>query len=505
MLRRFRHVVAIAAIVALPVLLAATDVQEARGATVGASAVGDSFGDAVDLGSMQGRALAQPVVGMAATRSGGGYWLVAQDGGIFSFGDAVFFGSTGALRLNQPIVGMAATPSGGGYWFVAADGGIFSFGDAVFHGSTGALRLNQPIVGMAVTPSGGGYWLVAADGGIFTFGDATFYGATTGRGAVGIASSPAGHGYLVATADGTVVPFGDARVAAAVGPAGVGPLVGLAATPDGSGYWVADRDGATGAYGSAASFGSANAPHTVVGIAPTRSGKGYWLVTSDGSVLSRVGAPVSSSFAFLSRDRAGRPMRYNPCLSVRFVVNPAGAPAGAVDDVREAFRRLGTATGMRFVDAGLTDEQHVRVGSGSRASYQPSRYGSGQWAPVLITWDTADDEPLLAGNVLGYGGSTSYWNGSSDQAYVTGEVVFDRDLSLVRAGFGPGLTRGNLMLHELGHVAGLDHVQDRAQDMFPSISSQSPDGYGSGDRAGLAQLGAQAGCLREASPVGGVL
>jgi hypothetical protein len=71
---------------------------------------------------------------------------------------------------------MAGTPSGGGYWLVAADGGIFSFGDAQFHGSTGSLTLNKPIVGMAGTPSGGGYWLVAADGGIFSFGDAQFYG-----------------------------------------------------------------------------------------------------------------------------------------------------------------------------------------------------------------------------------------------------------------------------------------------------------------------------------------
>jgi hypothetical protein len=74
---------------------------------------------------------------------------VASDGGIFSFGDAPFLGSTGAMTLNKPIVGMAATPDGKGYWLVASDGGIFSFGDAPFLGSTGAMTLNKPIVGMA--------------------------------------------------------------------------------------------------------------------------------------------------------------------------------------------------------------------------------------------------------------------------------------------------------------------------------------------------------------------
>jgi len=63
---------------------------------------------------------------------------VASDGGIFTFGDAGFYGSTGAIQLNAPIVGMAATPDGKGYWLAAADGGIFSFGDATFYGSTGA-------------------------------------------------------------------------------------------------------------------------------------------------------------------------------------------------------------------------------------------------------------------------------------------------------------------------------------------------------------------------------
>jgi hypothetical protein len=53
------------------------------------------------------------------------------------------------LALNKPVVGMAATPDGGGYWLVASDGGVFAFGDATFEGSTGSLALNKPVVGMA--------------------------------------------------------------------------------------------------------------------------------------------------------------------------------------------------------------------------------------------------------------------------------------------------------------------------------------------------------------------
>ena len=81
-----------------------------------------------------------------------------------------FYGSTGNIALNRPIVGMAATPDGGGYWLVASDGGIFAFGDAHFYGSTGNIALNRPIVGMATSANVSGYWLSATDGGVFTSG-----------------------------------------------------------------------------------------------------------------------------------------------------------------------------------------------------------------------------------------------------------------------------------------------------------------------------------------------
>ena len=68
---------------------------------------------------------------------------MGSDGGIFSFGDAGFYGSIPGLglapagsadpnRLNAPIVGMVPSAYGGGYFMVASDGGVFAFGDAKF-------------------------------------------------------------------------------------------------------------------------------------------------------------------------------------------------------------------------------------------------------------------------------------------------------------------------------------------------------------------------------------
>ena len=77
---------------------------------------------------------------------------MASDGGIFAFGGAPFNGSMGGQHLNAPIVGIAETPDGGGYWEVASDGGLFAFGDAAFYGSMGGQHLNAPIVGIGGDP-----------------------------------------------------------------------------------------------------------------------------------------------------------------------------------------------------------------------------------------------------------------------------------------------------------------------------------------------------------------
>ena len=79
---------------------------------------------------------------------------------------------TGSLDLVSPIVAMAATPTGGGYWLVASDGGIFTFGDATFHGSAADAGLDSPIEAIIPSAAGAGYLLITVDGQILAYGDA---------------------------------------------------------------------------------------------------------------------------------------------------------------------------------------------------------------------------------------------------------------------------------------------------------------------------------------------
>ena len=124
---------------------------------------------------------AAPVVGIASTPDGRGYWLAESTGAVLAAGDAKAYGPVSGLHLVKPVVGIAATPDGRGYWLVASNGGIFAFGDAHLYGSTSDTQLNEPIVGIAATPDGRGYWMVASDGGIFAFGDARYYGSLVGK------------------------------------------------------------------------------------------------------------------------------------------------------------------------------------------------------------------------------------------------------------------------------------------------------------------------------------
>jgi hypothetical protein len=85
--------------------------------------------------------------------------LVASDGGVFCFGDARFAGSTVDIALNRPIVGIAATPSGAGYWFLAADGGISAFGDARYLGGANNRVHAGDATDIAGRTDGRGYWI----------------------------------------------------------------------------------------------------------------------------------------------------------------------------------------------------------------------------------------------------------------------------------------------------------------------------------------------------------
>ena len=119
----------------------------------------------------------------------------AADGGVSAFGRRVPRYATGVSQ--RPIVGMASTPSGHGYYLLASDGGVFAFGDAAFRGAA-VDAIGPPATAIAASPDGAGYWVLRQNGIVHPFavpaiGDI----AGSQNPAVGIAARPNG-GYWIA-------------------------------------------------------------------------------------------------------------------------------------------------------------------------------------------------------------------------------------------------------------------------------------------------------------------
>jgi len=207
----------------------------------------------------------------------------------------------------------------------------------------------------------------------------------------------------------------------------------------------------------------------------------------------RSGVEIPVDYAFLEAREGGcQPVRFNPCEPLRYVVNAALAPPGALEDLQEAVGRLEAATGITFVDEGLTDEP----ASVNRARSQPERYGN-RWAPILIAWDRGERFRMEPTNPAG---GRSFPVG---QVLVSGVLIVnvdaiaqDRGRSRPADGFGEGTTWGRVFLHELGHLVGLGHVARSDQIMFPELGAQQGRAdYHAGDLTGLRLLGRDAGCL----------
>lgn len=183
------------------------------------------------------------------------------------------------------------------------------------------------------------------------------------------------------------------------------------------------------------------------------------------------------------RDAAGEevPVRWSPCRPVHVVVSSAAAPEGFADAVLEALGTVSAASGLVFTYDGATAETPDE----DRPSFLPELYGD-RWAPVVVGFADRTSVPGLGGSALGITSLHTAVAPSGTSFLVSASVYLDTQL-LGMPAIGGEPAYVPVLLHELGHVAGLDHVDDADQLMNPTVGHI--DAFQDGDLAGLAELG----------------
>jgi hypothetical protein len=202
------------------------------------------------------------------------------------------------------------------------------------------------------------------------------------------------------------------------------------------------------------------------------------LVQTGAVAVSRVtvtGRGSRSSWSPLYGSRA-EPYLWSSC-TLHYQVNPRRRPAKGLADLREALRRAGQVSGVRFVFDGRTTVV-------PDVGYQ----GPGM-NRFVVAWAGPGRSRLLDSATAGRAGTF----GDATRLH-TGFLLFNtRWTSRAPSGFGSGQPNGAVMMHEVGHLLGLGHTADRHQIMHP-VAPHPAAVWGAGDLTGLRRVGRAMGC-----------
>ena len=183
----------------------------------------------------------------------------------------------------------------------------------------------------------------------------------------------------------------------------------------------------------------------------------------------------SGSFAFIDTTSSGDPVGWDHCRPIHYVVNPQEAPDDWAQIIRQAVDTVTRASHFEFQYDGTSVER----------PFDSRRVDPHAPPPVIIGWADSQEVPKLEGATAGIGGSTPAQVGNRVQ-FVTGEVVLDSDAYNRMERTRDRASEVLILAHELGHVLGLDHVDDADELMYAEYRGQT--GFGPGDIEGMRQL-----------------
>jgi hypothetical protein len=175
------------------------------------------------------------------------------------------------------------------------------------------------------------------------------------------------------------------------------------------------------------------------------------------------------------------------CKPYRYVIRRKAGPPNGDKLVREALQRISNVTRISFEWGGFTEDIY--------AFNNPRQYlpFDAPERELWIGWAFDDEVPDLGPiskaepYAVGVGGPNIVERSDRRREIVGGGVVLRADESSPSK-LGPGVTTGNVLIHEILHSLGLAHMDLEGEVMAPGISDKSPDGLGPGDTGGLQSL-----------------
>ncbi|MEY2581458.1 MAG: hypothetical protein QOE09_1307 [Ilumatobacteraceae bacterium] len=210
-----------------------------------------------------------------------------------------------------------------------------------------------------------------------------------------------------------------------------------------------------------------------------------------GGYIIKWASGPGNSIPFDQADPQYPPFHWNPCKPIRYVINMNGYDESYRAVITEDVGRVATATGFQFSYVG--DSTIIPVGA-DPWGYPANDFFHGT-APYDIIISLANETitDLVPGSLAGLAWPNWVRFPDKDGRFFVASITIDMGDLFGRAvwagdGFAP------VLLHELGHAMGLDHVIDSTQVMYGMARSTGPNTYSAGDLRGLWLSGAVRGC-----------
>jgi hypothetical protein len=184
------------------------------------------------------------------------------------------------------------------------------------------------------------------------------------------------------------------------------------------------------------------------------------------------------TYAFLDMD-GDQPVTYSSCRLIQVAVYPAGGPPDAEQLVSEAVAQMRSATGLDIVLIGAF--------GGHAPNWNFEAAPVGPTDPISVSWQDGDAIADLTNETAGLGGSPVVGSPNGGRRRIAGTIALSRDYYAWLTQTGDHAEEVAVLLHEFGHVFGLDHVDSPRELMYDDNIGLTS--LGPGDLQGLRRLG----------------